>query len=111
MREAIYKGATRPALKFGVPLPALVGVFMPALVLAAWLGTLVHAGWAVVILAALVPLYAWMRWTTRRDDQRLHQMALRWQLQRLNRNRTLWRGARSYSAHGAFQPGASRGPR
>jgi type IV secretion system protein VirB3 len=98
MREPIYKGATRPATKWGVPLMALVAVFMPAIVVGAWGAILVDPWIAPAILAVLVPLYCWMRWVTHKDDQRLIQMILKLRLVWLNPNRLLWT-ARSYSSH------------
>jgi type IV secretion system protein VirB3 len=98
MNEAVYKGATRPAMKWGVPLMTLVLIFMPGIVLAFWGGYLISV-WAVpCIVVPLVPLYAWMRFITYRDDQRLLQMVLRARLVWSNPNRTLWK-ARSYSPH------------
>ena len=98
MREPIYKGATRPAMKWGVPLMALVVVFMPAIVLGAWGAILVN--WMIAPVAAIVilPLYGWMRWVTYNDDQRLLQMILKIKLIRANPNRRMWT-ARSYSSH------------
>lgn len=98
MREPIYKGATRPATKWGVPLMALVAIFMPAIVVGAWGAILVSAWIAPAILAALIPLYAWMRWVTHKDDQRLLQLILKLWLAWRNPNRRLWT-ARSYSCH------------
>lgn len=98
MREAIYKGATRPAMKWGVPLLALVLVFMPAVVIGAWGGTLVSPWIAILVTVVIVPLYFWMRWVTRRDDQRLMQMLMRLRLAQLNPNSALW-GGRSYGSH------------
>lgn len=98
MREAIYKGATRPAMKWGIPLVVLVGVFMPAIVVATWAATFGSLWVAIATAALLAPLFLWMRLTTHRDDQRLLQMLLWFRLQHLNPNRNLW-GARSYGAH------------
>ena len=43
IREAIYKGATRLATKFGIPLVPLVILFGGGMLLTMWGGTLV--GW------------------------------------------------------------------
>ena len=98
MREPIYKGATRPAIKWGVPLMALVAVFMPTIVLGAWGAILVSWVIAPVVAIVLLPLYAWMRWVTYHDDQRLLQMILKVKLLVANPNRRMWT-ARSYSSH------------
>ncbi len=85
-------------MKWGVPLMALIAIFMPAIVLAAWGAALVDLRIAPVVAVILVPLYAWMRFVTYKDDQRLLQLILRFKMNRLNPNRHLWR-SRSYSSH------------
>ncbi len=107
MREVIYKGATRPPMKWRVPLTALLAAFMPAVLILVWAtviavyrigrgGLLVAAfGFVLVMLA-----YVWMRWTTARDDQRLMQMFKSLKLRMLNHNRELF-GNRSYGAYRA----------
>ena len=65
---------------------------------AAWGAGLVSIWIAPAMAAVLVPLYAWMRYVTYRDDQRLLQMILRMKLLVANPNRRLWK-ARSYSPH------------
>lgn len=98
MREPIYKGATRPAMKWGVPLMALIAIFMPTIVLGAWGAALVDLRVAPAVVVVLVPLYAWMRYVTYKDDQRLLQLILRFKMNRLTPNKTLWQ-SRSYSSH------------
>lgn len=108
MREVIYKGATRPPMKWGVPLIALVALCMPGVVLSVWLGlgSMLVFG-RIGLVALLIGLaitaagFAWMRWTTARDDQRLHQLLKSWRLARLNRNRALFGHCRSYGAYRA----------
>lgn len=100
LQEPIFKGATRPAMKAGVPLVVLLAVFLPAILVSAWLTVLVTL-WALpVVIAVLVPLYAWMRWVTYKDDQRLQQMQIKLLLVLKNRNRRLWK-SRSYSSYRA----------
>jgi len=98
MREPIYKGATRPAMKWGVPMMALVAVFMPTIVLGAWGAILITWLIAPAVVIVILPLYAWMRWVTYNDDQRLLQMILNIKLVFTNPNRRMWK-ARSYSSH------------
>ena len=98
MREPIYKGATRPAMKWGVPMMALVAVFMPTIVLGAWGAILITWLIAPAVVIVILPLYAWMRWVTYNDDQRLLQMILNIKLVFANPNRRMWK-ARSYSGH------------
>lgn len=95
-REAIYKGATRPAMKFGIPLVPLVVLFGGGMLLTMWGGTLV--GWWIpaAVLACFVPALAWMRFVTARDDQRFRQIFIASKLRPHDRNRRFWH-ARSYS--------------
>ena len=85
-------------MKWGVPLMALIAIFMPAIVLGAWGAALIDLRVAPVVAFILVPLYAWMRYVTYKDDQRLLQLILRFKMNRLTPNRSLWR-SRSYSSH------------
>lgn len=107
IREAIYKGATRPPMKWGVPLIALVGVFMPAVLVTLWatLGAIFTIGRFGLLVApagaVLIGLvFVWMRWMTSRDDQRLNQIIKSAKLRYLNKNRSLFNN-RSYSAYRA----------
>jgi type IV secretion system protein VirB3 len=96
--EAIYKGATRPAMKMGIPLVPLVVVFGTGMLLILWIGTLVTWWVAPVVLAGFLPTLAWMRFVTRKDDQRFRQMALALKLRTHDRNRGFWR-SRSYAPY------------
>lgn len=94
--EAIYKGATRPAMKAGVPLVPLVVLCGAGMLVVLWVGTLV-SWWALpAVLAAMLPSWIAMRHITRRDDQRLHQWALAARLRWRDRNHRFWQ-ARSYA--------------
>jgi type IV secretion system protein VirB3 len=96
--EAIYKGATRPAMKMGIPLVPLVVLFGTGMLLVLWVGTL--ATWWVVpvVLAAFVPALAWMRFVTGKDDQRFRQVYVALKLRIHDRNRRFWR-SRSYAPY------------
>lgn len=94
--EAIYKGATRPAMKLGIPLVPLVLLFGSGMLLVMWGGILVSGWVAVVVLAAVVPALGWMRYVTAKDDQRFRQMFVAAKLRMHDRNRRFWR-ARSYA--------------
>jgi len=96
--EAIYKGATRPAMKLGIPLVPLVVVFGVGVLAIMWIGPLLTWWIAPLVLATLVPLLAWMRFVTRKDDQRFRQMFVAAKLWHRDRNRRFWR-ARSYSPY------------
>lgn len=94
--EAIYKGATRPAMLLGIPLVPLVVLAGTSILLALWGGILVSGWLALAIALTVVPVLGWMRWVTRRDDQRFHQMFVLARLTLHDRNRRHWTG-RSYS--------------
>jgi len=94
--EAIYKGATRPAMKLGIPLVPLVVLVGTAALAILWLGTLVSGWLALAVALAITPALAWMRFVTARDDQRFHQMFVALKLRLYDRNHQFWR-ARSYT--------------
>jgi type IV secretion system protein VirB3 len=101
MRERIYKGATRPAMVFGIPLKVLVpvdGALLFVLAWGSWLASKVGYGWMVFSSTAvvMVVLNVWMRAVTGHDDQRLLQLWKWMRLQLMHRNRGLWK-CRSYS--------------
>ena len=94
--EAIYKGATRPAMKLGIPLVPLVVLFGTGMLLIMWGGILLSWWFAVGVLLAFLPALAWMRLLTARDDQRFRQMFVALKLRRHDRNCRFWR-TRSYA--------------
>ncbi len=98
IKEKIFKGATRPAMKAGVPLLALL-VFIPVILVGAWGAVLSGKPWVIAATFLIViPAYVWMWMVTRKDDQRLFQMWLKLRLTLMNPNRGLWK-ARSYAPH------------
>jgi type IV secretion system protein VirB3 len=96
--EAIYKGATRPAMKLGIPLVPLVTMFGTGMLLIMWVGPLLTWWIVPVVLLAIGPVFGWMRFVTRRDDQRFRQMSLALKLWFTDRNRWFW-CARSYAPY------------
>ena len=95
-QEAIYKGATRPAMKFGIPLVPLVVLLGTAMLVILWGGLLVSWWVAAFAIVAVAPALGWMRFVTRRDDQRFRQIFVASKLRLRDRNRRFWH-ARSYS--------------
>jgi type IV secretion system protein VirB3 len=86
-------------MKWGVPLVVVVGVFMPSILLAVCSIVLFKSWWVAASAAVLLPLlYLWMRWVTRRDDQRLAQMFKRMRLALINGQRAAWH-ERTYGSH------------
>jgi len=96
--EAIYKGATRPAMKLGIPLVPLVVLFGTGMLTIMWVGSLVTWWIAPAVLLAVGPALAWMRFVTRKDDQRFRQIFVATKLWFNDRNRRLWR-SRSYAPY------------
>ena len=96
--EAIYKGATRPAMKLGIPLVPLVVLLGSGMLLIMWVGPLL-TWWVVpVVLVAIGPALVWMRFVTRVDDQRFRQLFVAAKLRFNAHNRRLWR-SRSYAPY------------
>jgi type IV secretion system protein VirB3 len=96
--EPIYKGATRPAMKMGVPLVPLVVLCGVGMLAVMWIGPLVSWWVAAIVPSAVVPILAWMRFATRKDDQRLRQLFLAARLRMRDRNRDFW-CSRSYTPY------------
>jgi type IV secretion system protein VirB3 len=94
--EAIYKGATRPAMKLGIPLVPLVVLFSTGMLLIMWGGVLISWWIAVGVVLAFLPALLCMRFVTSKDDQRIHQMFVALRLRHRDRNFRLWH-ARSYA--------------
>jgi type IV secretion system protein VirB3 len=94
--ETIYKGATRPAMKLGIPLVPLVVLLGSAMLIVMWGGTLLSWWVALGVLLACVPALLWMRVVTAQDDHRFRQMFVATRLRLHDRNQSLWQ-ARSYS--------------
>ena len=94
--EAIYKGATRPAMKLGVPLVPLVLLLGTGMLLIMWGGTLVSWWIALGVTMILIPAFVWMRLVTAKDDQRFRQIFIALKLRLHDRNRRFWH-ARSYA--------------
>lgn len=94
--EAIYKGATRPAMRMGVPLVPLVLLIGISMLLIMWGGALLSWWLALAVVLAIAPALLWMRFVTAQDDQRFHQMFLAAKLGLRDRNRHVWH-ARSYA--------------
>ncbi|AJX00041.1 VirB3 family type IV secretion system protein [Burkholderia gladioli pv. gladioli] len=94
LRDPVFKGCTRPAMLWGVPLVPLLMVGGCILIPAIWaLLASPPAGVGIVLL--LVPVFVTMRAVTRHDDQRLAQVVLCFRMAFRQRNRRFW-GAHAY---------------
>ena len=95
IKSAVFKGCTRPSMAIGVPLEPLVLVLMPLMVITL-LGFMLFKPLALVSGGLLVAAYIGMRELSRRDDQRLKQVMIRFFLSVRQSNKHFW-GAISYS--------------
>jgi type IV secretion system protein VirB3 len=98
MEVIVCKAATRPAMKWGVPLKPFMYTFLAGLLMGTWGTVLTGAPWCLPFVALVcASVLLWMRTVTRSDDQRLRQMKraawLAWQHRRALR----LLGCRAYS--------------
>jgi len=95
--DPFFRGCTRLAMLFGVPLLPMVLLSGGFALAGVWLAYLISAYWLVLLALLYLPLLLAMRAITRQDDQRLHQLLLRARMRlRLGAVRRRW-GAYSYS--------------
>ncbi|MBB5399371.1 MULTISPECIES: type IV secretion system protein VirB3 [Paraburkholderia] len=89
LKDPVFKGCTRPAMLWGVPLvPFLVvggGMLIPAI----W-ALLASPPLGIAILFLMIPVLVAMRMITRHDDQRLAQYSLRVRMVLRQGNRCFW---------------------
>lgn len=95
LRDPVFKGCTRPAMLWGIPLVAFLliggGMLLPAI----W-ALLASPPLGVGMLFLMIPVFITMRTVTKRDDQRLAQLALRLRMRLMQRNLRFW-GAHAYA--------------
>jgi type IV secretion system protein VirB3 len=89
LRDPVFKGCTRPAMLWGVPLVPFLTVGGGMLIPGIW-ALLASPPLGVGLLFLMIPVFITMRVITRRDDQRLAQYALRLRLVVRQRNRRFW---------------------
>jgi type IV secretion system protein VirB3 len=94
LKDPVFKGCTRPAMLWGVPLMAFLVVGGCMLIPAIW-ALLASPPLGVAMLFLMIPVYVVMRVTTRHDDQRLAQYMLRVRMGFRQGNRRVW-GAHAY---------------
>ena len=90
-KAPIFKGCTRPAMQFGVPLVPFLLVWGLGFIGAVWLAFLVSWVPAAAIVIVAIILTVTMRAITRKDDQRLKQVLLRVGIRVSQRNHWRWR--------------------
>ncbi|MCA3779122.1 MAG: VirB3 family type IV secretion system protein [Burkholderia sp.] len=94
LTDRVFKGCTRPAMLWGVPLAPLLMVIGSMLIPAIWV-LMASPPLGVAIVSLTIPVFATMRMITRQDDQRLGQRMLRMKMRLRQRNRRFW-GAHAY---------------
>ena len=94
LKDPVFKGCTRPAMLWGVPLVSALMVGGGMLIPAIW-ALLASPPVGVGILLLMIPVFVAMLVITRNDDQRLAQLALRLRIGLRQRNRRFW-GAHAY---------------
>jgi type IV secretion system protein VirB3 len=96
LKDPVFKGCTRPAMLWGVPLVPFLMVGGGMLIPAIW-ALLGSPPLGIGLLFLMIPVFVGMRVITRRDDQRLAQYALRLRLVVRQGNRRFW-GSHTYVA-------------
>jgi len=91
LKDPVFRGATRPAMIWGVPLVAFLMVGGGMLIPAIW-ALLASPPLGVAILFLMIPVFVVMRVITRHDDQRLAQYLLRVRMVLRQGNRRFWGG-------------------
>jgi len=76
VKEAIFKGATRPPMFMGIPLSVFGGVSGCAFVLCLWLSRIMGIVGFFIVGSVVVPFLLWIRWITTKDDHRANQFII-----------------------------------
>ena len=90
LRDPLFKGCTRPAMMFGVPLTPLVIVTIIVLLISLYT--------TFLAAALLVPIVLAMKQVTKTDDQQFRLLGLKFQFRvmNFNHNKKFWK-ASAYS--------------
>lgn len=89
-RDPLFKGCTRPAMLFGVPMVPLVVVSVVVILLSIWT--------SILLAVSLVPIVMVMRLITKSDDQQFRLLGLKFIFRFVHRNKNanFWK-ASAYS--------------
>lgn len=89
-RDPLFKGCTRPAMAFGVPLVPLFFVAAVVILISVWT--------SIFVSVVLVPSVLVMRQMAKSDDQRFRLLGLKFvfRFMNMNRNADFWQ-ASAYS--------------
>jgi len=90
-RDTLFKGCTRPAMFFGVPLVPLAIVVAAVILISVWTQM-------ILLATLLIPIVFVMRLITKADDQQFRLLGLKILFRVINRNRNhrFWK-ASAYS--------------
>lgn len=90
-RDPLFKGCTRPAMMFGVPVVPLAVVSGVFILLAIWT--------KILVAALLIPIVMVMRLVAKKDDQQFRLLGLKmlFRLVNFNHNGRFWNKASTYS--------------
>lgn len=90
-RDPLFKGYTRPAMMFGVPVVPLAIVAGVFILLAIWT--------KIFVAALLIPIVMVMRLVAKKDDQQFRLLGLKmlFRLVNFNHNGRFWNKASTYS--------------
>lgn len=86
-KDPIFKGCTRPAMLWGVPIVPMVAAFGAVALMAVWIN--------IFLFVVFVPVYVLMRLVVKSDDQqfRLLWLKAKCRLVHFNRNARFWRAS------------------
>lgn len=86
-RDPLFKGCTRPAMLWGVPLAPFLAVMGVLLLLAMWL--------SLLIALLMLPAYFLMRYVVRNDEQQFRLLALKFlcRVMRRDANHRFWKAS------------------
>ncbi len=89
-RDPLFKGCTRPAMVFGVPLVPLAAVAVVVILLSVWT--------TIFVAFALIPIIVVMRQIAKKDDQQFRLLGLKILFRTINTNKNgrFWK-ASTYS--------------
>jgi len=86
-RDPLFKGCTRPAMMWGVPIVPFVAVFGAVMLVAIWVNLL--------LMLLFIPAYILMRLVVRSDDQQFRLLGLKakCRLIHYNHNGRFWKAS------------------
>lgn len=84
-RDPLFKGCTRPAMQFGVPLKPLILVTFPIILFSMYT--------TLLLLVTLIPVIIVMRQIAKTDDQQFRLLGQKIKYRANNRNGRIWKNS------------------